>query len=77
MSTYTLTTRRRTAVTSGLDLGPVLVSELPPAPPARPSFWSRLRDELLARRDTRSFERAVQYAGPAEYGDLLAARRRD
>ncbi|MCW2598270.1 MAG: hypothetical protein JWM02_99 [Frankiales bacterium] len=58
-------------------VAPVLVSELPASSiPARPSLWARLRADLAVRREARSFERAVRFAGPTEYGDLLAARRR-
>jgi hypothetical protein len=59
-------------------LGPVLVSELPASSaPARPTLLARLREELAARREVRSFERAVRFAGPSEHGDLMALRRRD
>ncbi len=57
-------------------LGPVLVSDLPPAAPARPGLWSRVRDELAERRDRRAFEAALSSARGSECGDLLAAQRR-
>jgi hypothetical protein len=59
-------------------LGPVLVSELPASSvPARPSLLTRLREDLTARREARSFERAIRFAGPSEHRDLMAMRRRD
>lgn len=58
------------------DFGPVLVSELPPVGALRPTLWARLRGDLAARRDARLFERAIRFATPSEYGDLLAMRRR-
>ncbi len=58
------------------DLGPILVSELPPTLATRPSLFARLRADLTASRNGRSFERAVRSAGHNEQGDLLAARRR-
>lgn len=70
MSTITV----RTA--SFAELGPLLVSELPPAAAVSPSLWSRLRARLTARREARAFERAIRCASPNEHGDLLAARRR-
>ena len=59
-------------------LAPVQVSELPAATlPVRPSLLTRLRTELAARREVRCFELATRFASPSEFGDLLAARRRD
>ena len=64
---------------SKLDaLGPLLVSELPASTVrTRPGLLTRLRVELAARREISTFERATRFASPSEYGDLLAARRRD
>jgi hypothetical protein len=59
-----------------LDIGPVLVSELPPPLPVRPSAFARYRAELAARREVRAFERAARNVGHAEYADLIAIRRR-
>lgn len=79
MSTAALTARRisRRTARSTADLGPLLVSELPPALPARASLLARMMVDLSARREVRSFERAIRDVGHNEYGDLLAARRRD
>ena len=65
------------------DLGPLLVSDLPPvtAPITTPltQAYDRLRMAVLtrwtARRDRLAFERAVRWAGPSEHTDLLAAER--
>jgi hypothetical protein len=59
------------------DLGPVLVSELPPVGAQAPGLMARVKDELAARRSMRSFERAVRNAGHSEQHDLLALGRRD
>lgn len=79
MSTSTLRLPRpRTAAPTGdvlALLGPVLASDLPPAGPVRPGLWTRLRGELVVRRDGRAFERALSTAGTAELADLLAAQR--
>jgi hypothetical protein len=70
MTSYTLTT-------AAADLGgPALVSELPPATPARPSLLSRVRDELTARRAARELDRALRSVAHNEQGDLLALARR-
>ena len=62
--------------TTTLDqLGPVLVSELPPAT-AAPSLWAQLMARLTARLAERGFERALRQAQPGEVSDLLAAARR-
>lgn len=77
MTTFSLPRPRSARPAVMLDLGPVLVSDLPPAAPIRPSLASRLREELEARRDARQFERTLAMAGQSEAGDLLAIRRRD
>lgn len=65
MSTYTLE-----------QLGPVLVSDLPPVGPIRPGLLGRLRAALAHRLEEYSFERALRAAGPGEHSDLIAAHRR-
>lgn len=57
------------------QLGPVLVSELPPTP-SQPSLWTRLKNELALRLAERRFEYALHAATPAEQSDLMAAARR-
>ena len=57
------------------QLGPVLVSELPPVA-AAPTFWARVRTRTVARLAERRFERALRQAQPGEVSDLLAAARR-
>lgn len=61
--------------TTTFDLGPVLVSDLPPVAPS-PTLWQRLRGTLHARLEERRFERALRAASHAEHADLLAAARR-
>lgn len=58
------------------QLGPVLVSDLPPVGPSRPSLLGRLRTALARRLEEYSFERALRTAGPGEHSDLIAAHRR-
>jgi hypothetical protein len=58
------------------QLGPVLVSELPPVPPV-PTYWARVRTTFAARVAERRFERALRVASPGEHTDLLAVARRD
>lgn len=58
------------------SLGPVLVSELPPAGVQRHGIVARLRAELQQRRTERAFERALREADPAQAGDLYALNRR-
>jgi hypothetical protein len=58
------------------QLGPVLVSELPPVAPV-PTLWARVRTFVEARVAEARFERALRLASPAEHTDLLAAARRD
>lgn len=65
MSTYTFE-----------QLGPVLVSDLPPLGPVRPGRFGRLRTALARRLGEYSFERALRTAGPGEHSDLIAAQRR-
>ena len=77
MTTFSLPRPRSAHPALLLDLGPVLVSDLPPAAPLRPSLASRLREELEARRELRQFERSLALASTSEAGDLLAIRRRD
>lgn len=61
---------------STLDqLGPVLASDLPPAPSV-PGPLTRLRHAFTARRAARRFERALMAASPSEQSDLIAAARR-
>lgn len=62
--------------TTSVELGPVLVSELPPVA-ARPRLLQALRARIAVRWDERRFERALRQAGPAEHNDLLALARRD
>ena len=57
------------------QLGPVLVSELPPAAHV-PTAWERLRTVVVARVAARRFEKALRFASPGEHSDLLAASRR-
>lgn len=61
--------------TVSFESGPVLVSDLPPAP-VMPSFVGLLRTRFAAARGRRSYERALRFAGPAERGDLYAQGRR-
>jgi hypothetical protein len=61
--------------TTSFELGPVLVSDLPPVP-ARPHPLSALRRRVATRWEERRFERALRQAGPAEQSDLLALARR-
>lgn len=58
--------------------GPVLVSEVPPSAVTTTGnrFQARFLDMLQARRDARTFDRAVRNAGHNEAHDLLAAGRR-
>lgn len=69
-----------TTLSSSIDLGPLLVSDLPPAVAPQPTLLSRLLDavraDLAARRESRAFYRAVRTAGHDEAGDLMALRRR-
>ena len=65
MSTYTFD-----------QLGPVLVSELPPAGPLRPGLVARLRSRARRRVEERRFELALRIAAPAERSDLVAVARR-
>lgn len=58
------------------QLGPVLVSDLPPVRAVRLNLAARVREALTARLQERAFERALRTAGPAEHGDLLALARR-
>ena len=62
--------------TSSFELGPVLVSELPPAGPARPGVLSRWCSAARRHADERRFERALRSATPHEQSDLIAAARR-
>jgi len=61
--------------TTTLGLGPVLVSELPPAP-RRPGVLEALRGSIVARWQERAFERALDDVGHAQQAELLAAARR-
>lgn len=61
--------------TVSFESGPVLVSDLPPAP-TMPGFVSLLRTRFAAARGRRSFERALRFAGPGEQADLYAQARR-
>ena len=61
--------------TVSFESGPVLASDLPPAP-AMPSFVGVLRARFDAARGRRSFERALRFAGPGEQADLYAQARR-
>ncbi|HUR13197.1 MAG TPA: hypothetical protein VM097_01760 [Mycobacteriales bacterium] len=58
------------------QLGPVLVSELPPVGPLRPGLVSRLCTVAKHRSEERRFERALRVAAPGEHSDLIAAARR-
>ena len=58
------------------QLGPVLVSDLPPVGPSRPALFSRLRSAISLRLAERRFEAALRHAAPGEHSDLLAAARR-
>jgi hypothetical protein len=57
------------------QLGPVLASELPPAPVVT-TLWNRVRKTVQERVWERRFERALRTATHAEQSDLLAAARR-
>ena len=59
-----------------LETGPLLVSDLPPVTTTPRGVLDGLRAVLVARRDRRSFERALRLAGSAELSDLVAASRR-
>ena len=61
---------------TSVELGPVLVSDLPPAP-VRPRPLQALRALLVARRQERAFERAIREVGHAQHSELLAISRRD
>jgi hypothetical protein len=67
---------RRSPRASVADLGPVLVSDLPPVAAVPAGLLARLKDDLLARRQARTFERAIRNAGHAERHDLYALGRR-
>jgi hypothetical protein len=71
----TLSLHRTRAADVVAEIGPLLVSDLPAGLPAQPSWFARVRNEVVARRQARSFERALRHAGPGELGDLLAAHR--
>ena len=43
----------------------------------RLALWDRVREDLLARRDSRQFEKAIRGTYGSETGDLMALRRRD
>jgi hypothetical protein len=58
------------------SLGPVLVSELPPAGEQRHGIVARLRADLGRRRVERAFERALREADPGMASDLYALNRR-
>jgi hypothetical protein len=58
------------------QLGPVLVSELPPVRTVRLTLAARVRETVTSRLHERAFERALRSAGPAEQSDLLALSRR-
>ena len=62
------------------DMGPALVSDLPATrslPRAtRTGLLARVREDLVARREDRQFERALRRADHNEAGDLYAVRRR-
>jgi hypothetical protein len=58
------------------QLGPVLVSELPPVGPSRPGLISRWCSAARQRADEVRFERALRVATPGEHSDLVAAARR-
>ena len=57
------------------QVGPVLVSDLPPVAP-RPTLSERVRAAVRVRVWERRFERALRHASHSEAGDLLAAARR-
>jgi hypothetical protein len=57
------------------QVGPVLVSDLPPAA-YQPTLVERLRAAFQVRVWERRFERALRHASHSEAGDLLAAARR-
>ena len=57
------------------QVGPVLVSELPPAA-YQPSLLERVRAGFRVRVWERRFERALRHASHSEAGDLLAIARR-
>ena len=61
--------------TASFETGPLLVSELPPAP-TMPGFVDILRARFAAARGHRAFERAIRFAGPDERADLYAQSRR-
>jgi len=67
------------SVTTLEQLGPVLASELPPAPPV-PSylhtFRTSVRERVSSRLAERRFERALMRASTSERQDLVAASRR-
>lgn len=58
------------------QLGPMLVSELPPVRAVRLTVATRVRESVTSRLHERAFERALRNAGPAEHSDLLALSRR-
>jgi hypothetical protein len=62
--------------TSTFELGPVLVSDLPPVGPLRPGLLARLAGNVRLRLQERRFEQALRAAAPGEHSDLLAAARR-
>lgn len=43
---------------------------------SRLALWDRVRETLLARRDSRQFEKAISRSYGSEAGDLMALRRR-
>jgi len=61
--------------TTTFEMGPVLASELPPAPVV-PSVWFRVRHAVQTRVWERRFDRALRTASHAEQSDLIAASRR-
>lgn len=58
------------------QLGPFLVSELPPVRHLPLTLAARARHALTTRFQERAFERTLRHAGHAELGDLIAASRR-
>jgi hypothetical protein len=61
--------------TASFETGPLLVSDLPPAP-TMPGFLEVLRARFAEVRGRRAFERAIRFAGPNEQADLYAQARR-
>jgi hypothetical protein len=58
------------------QLGPILVSDLPPVRAVRLTLAARVRDAVTSRLHERAFEHALRGAAPSEHGDLLALSRR-